>query len=377
MTRKKSKMDEIKDKYQLFEYFKSVKNPNLCRESVLKKKFETIYADFKNTFFYFLDLSFKEKLYLYFIDDYKLISFQCKCGNKKRFHSFATGYYPFCCHTCAANDENVKRKTKETFNNFTEEYKNKINKKKSESLINYYKNLSPEEKNKFSEMCFNRFHNSIEREIEIQEKCKQTRMSWSEKEKQQHHINAVNGQLNRSEESWLNSKIKCHITRTQWSNERYNYFIKKCKEAASDPDKLNKILSSKKKNKTTSSSKLENQFENYLLLNNIPFEKQYTSDLYPFACDFYIVDKCIYVEIQGNWTHGKHPFDPNNIDDINIVKCWKEKNTPYYIKAIKDWTIRDVNKRAIAKANNLRFLEIFTNNFDDLIQQFNEYYEQL
>ena len=67
-------MSEYKDKYQLFEYFKSVKNPNLCRESVFQKRFEDIYADFKNSIFYSLNFSFKERLYLYFIDDYELTS---------------------------------------------------------------------------------------------------------------------------------------------------------------------------------------------------------------------------------------------------------------------------------------------------------------
>ena len=89
------------------------------------------------------------------------------------------------------------------------------------------------------------------------------------------------------------------------------------------------------------------------------------------------MDKNIYIEIQGNWTHGKHPFDKNNPNDINIVNTWKEKNSPYYNKAIQDWTVRDVNKRNISKNNNLNFLEIFPKNIEDLIHQFESYYEQL
>ena len=30
-------MNEYNNKYELFEYFKSVRNPNLCRETVFKK----------------------------------------------------------------------------------------------------------------------------------------------------------------------------------------------------------------------------------------------------------------------------------------------------------------------------------------------------
>lgn len=42
---------------------------------------------------------------------------------------------------------------------------------------------------------------------------------------------------------------------------------------------------------------------------------QYKSREYPFACDFYISDISTYVEYNGTWTHGGHPFDPNCPDD--------------------------------------------------------------
>ena len=292
-----------------------------------------------------MDFSFKERLYLYFIDDYELKSFKCKCGNKKRFHTFATGYYPFCCHTCAANDEDVKKRTKETFKSFSEEYINDINRRKGETLKEYYENASDEVKSYLSKRCYNNFHSSKEKEDILNKKRKETRCNWSKEEKNIHHNNCSYGQLKRSEESWNDS-------------------IKKC-------------LNTKKKNKTTSSSKLEKNFENYLINSNISFEKQYMSKSYPFACDFYIVDKNLYVEIQGNWTHGPHPFDKNNKEDINILNNWKEKNTPYYLSAIKNWTINDPYKREVAKNNKLNFIEIFTQNVDDLIKKFNDYYEQL
>ena len=90
-----------------------------------------------------------------------------------------------------------------------------------------------------------------------------------------------------------------------------------------------------------------------------------------------ISDKNLYVEIQGNWTHGPHPFDKNNKEDISILNNWKEKNTPYYLSAIKNWTINDPHKREVAKNNKLNFLEIFTQDVNDLIKKFNDYYEQL
>lgn len=87
--------------------------------------------------------------------------------------------------------------------------------------------------------------------------------------------------------------------------------------------------------------------------------RQYTSELYPFNCDFYIKSLDLYIEYNGSWTHGKHPFDPTNKDDIEIVEKWKAKNKTYYFIAINTWTKRDVNKRNIAKQNNINIKEFW------------------
>lgn len=77
--------------------------------------------------------------------------------------------------------------------------------------------------------------------------------------------------------------------------------------------------------------------------------RQYTSDLYPFNCDFYIKSRNLYIEYNGSWTHGKHPFDPMNENDIALLEEWKAKGKKYYFVAINTWTKRDVIKRSIAK----------------------------
>ena len=87
--------------------------------------------------------------------------------------------------------------------------------------------------------------------------------------------------------------------------------------------------------------------------------RQYTSELYPFNCDFYIKSLDLYIEYNGSWTHGKHPFDPTNKDDIEIVEKWKAKNKKYYFIAINTWTKRDVNKRNVAKQNNINIKEFW------------------
>ena len=44
---------------------------------------------------------------------------------------------------------------------------------------------------------------------------------------------------------------------------------------------------------------------------------------------------------------------PPDIDNLEELEYWKSKNTKFYDNAITTWTIRDVEKRKIAKNNKL------------------------
>ena len=88
-------------------------------------------------------------------------------------------------------------------------------------------------------------------------------------------------------------------------------------------------------------------------------ERQYKSKLYPFHCDFYIKDIDTYIEIQGTWFHGNHPFNENDKNDLELLNKWKQKTSNNYKRAIDTWSIRDVKKRNVAKENNLNYLEFF------------------
>ena len=124
-----------------------------------------------------------------------------------------------------------------------------------------------------------------------------------------------------------------------------------------------KTFDSRIKNKTSKFSKKEDEIFNYLITIDNDTMRQYYSELYPFHCDFYLPDLDLYIEYQGTWTHGLHPFNENNKEDIDKLNLWKSKNSKYYDNAINTWTIRDVNKRNIAKQNNLNWIEFF--NFDN------------
>ena len=95
----------------------------------------------------------------------------------------------------------------------------------------------------------------------------------------------------------------------------------------------------------------------------------------------------LYIEYQGDWSHGSKgnviygPFDKDNIDHIKILNEWKEgskkianeKNTVgkrnRYTNAIEVWTICDPLKRETARKNNLNWLKFFT--LDEFMKWYN------
>ena len=131
-----------------------------------------------------------------------------------------------------------------------------------------------------------------------------------------------------------------------------------------------KIVETKKKHHTTNSSQIEEKCYNWLCeefgIDNVV--RQYKDSRYInlennhlYWCDFYIKPKDIFIEIQGYWGHGPHPFDENNEEDLALIEKWKKNSTrkDIYKRAIDGWTIGDVKKREIAKQNNLKYIEIF------------------
>ena len=133
-------------------------------------------------------------------------------------------------------------------------------------------------------------------------------------------------------------------------------------ESQNNPEKNFKT---KKRNGTMNTSKSEEM--SYVLLverfgaNDIL--RQYKSEEYPFACDFYIKSRNIYIECNYCWTHGQHPFDPSSDADTLKLEHWKSKGTKYYMNAVDTWTRRDVNKRNAATNAKLNYYAFY--DFDD------------
>lgn len=131
-------------------------------------------------------------------------------------------------------------------------------------------------------------------------------------------------------------------------------------EMMSSPETQTKINVAKKKNNSFNTSKPE-EFCHKLLKEAFPnVIRQHRSEKYPFSCDFYIPEKELYIEFQGTWTHGSHPFDSSSEEDLKKLEKWKEKNSKFYNNAIDTWTRRDVAKREIAKKNSINYIEFWS-----------------
>ena len=169
----------------------------------------------------------------------------------------------------------------------------------------------------------------------------------------------------KSKQTWLNKygvdhpfksdEIRKKIMKTCF--ERYGY-----ESAMKNKDIILKSFEKRiKSNKISKYSKKENEIYNYLITIDKAIKRQYYTEEYPFHCDFYLPNFDLYIEYNGAWTHGKHPFNKDNEDDIEILNNWKIKSetSKFYKSAIETWTIRDVNKRNLAYKNKLNFIEIW------------------
>lgn len=141
-----------------------------------------------------------------------------------------------------------------------------------------------------------------------------------------------------------------HYTRTQ----EYKKYMSDHKEEIEA-----KRYETKKKNKSFSISKKEEILYELLSAEYPDIIRQHKSDMYPYSCDFYIPSLDLYIEYQGTWTHGPHPY--NKVWDKKLFESMKSKaeTSEFYKCAIEVWSESDPKKRGTAKQNKLNYLEIY------------------
>lgn len=115
-----------------------------------------------------------------------------------------------------------------------------------------------------------------------------------------------------------------------------------------------------KRNHTFNSSSTEEEFFLYIKSRFPKVIRQYKDkNRYPYFCDFYIPELDYFIELQGYYTHGNHPFDPNSNEDLQLIEYYKKKYGED-CQSITIWSIKDVEKRDCAKRNHLNFKEVWS-----------------
>ena len=342
-------------KEEVFELLKT-KGGFYCQEKQFIKRFPDIYENICKIDFP-SDFKFTQKLFHYFNDDPELKLGLCPvCRNRCNFISFGLGYMYHCSKKCMYLDDEVKNKREQTC----------IEKYGSNNTF-----CSNSIKEKIKQTCIERYGvDNYAKTDEYTIKVQQTSML---KYNKKYYV-----QTDEFKEKSKDTCLKEYgFDNYQQTNEYKNRIKQTCLERYGDENYRNykKIIQTKKKNHTLTTSKIEEDFVKYLDNNSISFIRQYKSELYPFHCDFYLLDYNLYIEIQGSWMHGSHPFDDTNIVDIELLNKWieKSKTNTQYKSAITVWTISDVEKRNIAKENKLNYLELFSTNIDTCICELNKY----
>lgn len=291
--------------------------------------------------------SFPEKLYCY-VNDINDKPKCIICGKNVSFRNFSVGYLKHCSCICAHKDnESLEIQSKSISKNWCENH-DKILEKRTRTCLERYDVIngggSKQSLEKYKKTCLERYNT----EFFSKDKERRTRTSntWKSKTKEQIQL-------------FIEKRKTTYKNTYNVENQMYIPGVKE------------KIYNSKKKNHTFNSSSVEEKFACYLQENNIEYIRQYKSNLYPFSCDFYFPQYDLYLEIQGNWTHGGHPYNENNSEDLKQKETWLSKDTKYYNNAVENWTERDVQKRNIAKLNNLNYVECFTTNLNEIVKIFN------
>lgn len=104
--------------------------------------------------------------------------------------------------------------------------------------------------------------------------------------------------------------------------------------------KLEKEYTTKKLNNSFNKSNIEEQYYNQLKeeFKGMTIYRQYKDKKrYPFYCDFYVVEKDLFIELNAHWSHGGKPFDPNDDYCQKQLQLWQEKakTSQFYKNAIE------------------------------------------
>lgn len=302
------------------------------------------------------------------------------CGNFTKFYGFKKLMFTnHCSNKCTQLDGETKIKFKQTcFKKYGVDApmkSSKIKEKSKQTCLEKYgvENISQffETKEKYKQTCLEKYN--VDNPFKL-EKTKINSHSKEAKEKQRKTCLEKYGVENSFKSEEVRQKYKENYKRkygveNPFQNEIIKEKIKQtCLEkygvdrAIKNPLISNKVINTRIKNNTWTTSKIEEKLYLYIKEKFPSVIRQYKDkERYPYFCDFYIPELDLFLELNGTWTHGNHPYDMNSKEDNSILNIWKEKSKehPMYLAAIKTWVVSDVNKRNKAKENHLNFKEVW------------------
>lgn len=134
----------------------------------------------------------------------------------------------------------------------------------------------------------------------------------------------------------------------------------------SDLSHQRRISRAKRENGTFNTSSSEDALYKllveYVNQHGMTVVRQYCDDdRYPFAVDFYIPERDLFIELNGSWSHGGHWYESERAMDQKTVQTWRTrgKQSKYYTNALETWTQRDVRKREAAREARLNYVTLW------------------
>lgn len=411
----------ITDK-EILDYFiskerNSIISARINRKNLSKNKPE--YMDYlKNRFDDFRD-DFCESVYR-IKNNIEKIPRCKKCGSLLKYHGFKENSYgKWCSSKCQLSDRDfiLEREAKNT-----PEKKSKMSEKVKETKLKKYGDENYNNREKFFKTCIEKYDSKTplsgkkrkmwendllqkygKRALTNHKKTEETKellygdKNFSNRKKAKKTMMERYGAETSLEASSIAAKIKKTLKK-RYGDENFRnhkkcvttmlekYGVENAFQMHNVRKKIDyeKILETKRKNKTFNTSKCEDSLADFLNKNYKQYTifRSYEDDRYKnietgnkFQCDFYIKELDLFIELNGHYTHGKHPFDKNNREDLKMLEIYKSKINPSYKALIEVWTHRDVLKIEEAKRNNLNYITIYGSkiDFNKLKTEINKY----
>jgi hypothetical protein len=248
------------------------------------------------------------------------------------------------------NDQ-MSESLKRHYANMSKEEKDIVNMKRSKTMTQIHANMTQEEKEHRAKLQSEGLNNRTEEEKFI----------W-----RQNISNNTVGK-NKGNIPWNKDKTKETDQRLMLISE-HNSIVISAYMKALPPEYFKewrrKMRETARKNNSYQSSRAEEELYRKLCeqYSSDDVYRQYKDETrYPFDCDFYVKSQDLFIEVNKHPSHGPHPFNPENPDDIKLLKKLEsDTKHPEWNKLIIDvWTKRDVLKHQTAKKNNLNYLTIY------------------